>query len=102
MKNPKHQETVYCICETLGTHVKIDLSFGIVFMQMFHHTGNNYEYLESQITWTCESGSLTEELRRHLKVGLENLTLAFLSGPEAQWQAGRLAGASGDMLSLRR
>ena len=45
--------------------------------------------LESQITWTCESGSLTEELRRHLKVGLENLTLAFLSGPEAQWQAGR-------------
>ena len=45
--------------------------------------------LESQITWTCESGPLTEELRRHLKVGLENLTLAFLSGPEALWLAGR-------------
>ena len=48
--------------------------------------------LESQITWTCESGPLTEELRRHLKIGLENLTLAFLSGPEAQWQAGRCLG----------
>ena len=76
VKNPKHQKTVYnmcIICETLRTHVKIDFSFSIVFMQKFNRSVGTTMSAQLHIAAkTARKPGLAShtELMRHL-----NLTL---------------------------